>query len=107
MAPVKGDLLARSDFPMYLVSSLGERHFLVAGGGGQAKTGVANAIVSLQLLLFLLEAHILYGEAFFYKYWLSQKYKNISLLQQPLNTIQKLFILSEIQNSITLATNSY
>ena len=52
MAPVKGDLLARSDFPMYLVSSLGERHFLVAGGGGQAKTGVANAIVSLQLLLF-------------------------------------------------------
>ena len=46
MAPVKGDLLARSDFPMYLVSSLGERHFLVAGGGGQAKTGVANAIVS-------------------------------------------------------------
>ena len=52
MAPVTGDLLARSDFPMYLVSSLGERHFLVAGGGGQAKTGVANAIVSLQLLLF-------------------------------------------------------
>ena len=46
MAPVTGDLLARSDFPMYLVSSLGERHFLVAGGGGQAKTGVANAIVS-------------------------------------------------------------
>ena len=46
MAPVKGDLLARSDFPIYLVNSLGERHFLVAGGGGSAKTGVANAIVS-------------------------------------------------------------
>ncbi|KAL3870130.1 hypothetical protein ACJMK2_042741 [Sinanodonta woodiana] len=44
MAPGKGLLIARSDFPMYLIKALDERHFLVAGGGGQAKTGVANAI---------------------------------------------------------------
>ncbi|KAH9491729.1 hypothetical protein Btru_045662 [Bulinus truncatus] len=44
MAPVKGVLLAHTDFPLYAVRSLDERHFLVAGGGGQAKTGIANAI---------------------------------------------------------------
>lgn len=44
-APVKGDLLARSDFPLYTVKALDERHFIVAGGGGAAKTGVVNAIV--------------------------------------------------------------
>ncbi|XP_060608572.1 prolactin regulatory element-binding protein-like [Ruditapes philippinarum] len=44
MAPEKGKLIVKSDFPMYIVKSLGERHFLVAGGGGQAKTGVSNAI---------------------------------------------------------------
>ena len=47
MAPVKGSLLANTDFPLYAVRALGDRHFLVAGGGGQAKTGVPNAIVSL------------------------------------------------------------
>lgn len=45
MAPSKGVLLAHTDFPLYTVRSLDERHFLVAGGGGQAKTGIANAIV--------------------------------------------------------------
>ena len=45
MASGKGNLIAKSDFPMYLIKSLSERHFLVAGGGGQAKTGVSNAIV--------------------------------------------------------------
>ncbi|XP_022316787.2 guanine nucleotide-exchange factor SEC12-like isoform X1 [Crassostrea virginica] len=44
MASAKGGLLARSDFPLYAVKSLDERHFLVAGGGGAAKTGIANAI---------------------------------------------------------------
>ncbi|KAI8787207.1 prolactin regulatory element-binding protein isoform X1 [Biomphalaria glabrata] len=44
MAPVKGVLLAHTDFPLYVVRALDERHFLVAGGGGQAKTGIANAI---------------------------------------------------------------
>lgn len=41
----KGGLLARSDFPLYTVNALDERHFIVAGGGGAAKTGVVNAIV--------------------------------------------------------------
>ncbi|XP_071146347.1 guanine nucleotide-exchange factor SEC12-like [Mytilus edulis] len=40
----KGGLLARSDFPLYTVNALDERHFIVAGGGGAAKTGVVNAI---------------------------------------------------------------
>ncbi|XP_041358183.1 prolactin regulatory element-binding protein-like [Gigantopelta aegis] len=44
MAPAKGRLLANTDFPLYAVRALGDRHFLVAGGGGQAKTGVPNAI---------------------------------------------------------------
>ncbi|XP_011433226.3 guanine nucleotide-exchange factor SEC12 [Magallana gigas] len=44
MASAKGGLLARSDFPLYAVKALDERHFLVAGGGGAAKTGIANAI---------------------------------------------------------------
>ncbi|XP_062576650.1 prolactin regulatory element-binding protein-like [Saccostrea cucullata] len=44
MASAKGGLLARSDFPLYAVKALDERHFLVAGGGGAAKTGVPNAI---------------------------------------------------------------
>lgn len=45
MASAKGGLLARSDFPLYAVKALDERHFLVAGGGGAAKTGIANAVV--------------------------------------------------------------
>ncbi|KAL5017543.1 hypothetical protein ScPMuIL_007132 [Solemya velum] len=44
MAPDKGEMLAKSEFPLYVVKSLGERHFLVAGGGGAAKTGINNAI---------------------------------------------------------------
>lgn len=46
MAPHRGTTVAKSDFPMYTINVLDERHFLVAGGGGQAKTGVSNAIVS-------------------------------------------------------------
>ncbi|GFS17681.1 prolactin regulatory element-binding protein [Elysia marginata] len=44
MAPPKGVLLAHTDFPLYVVKSLDDKHFIVAGGGGQAKTGVPNAI---------------------------------------------------------------
>lgn len=47
MASRKGKQIAKSDFPMYIIKPLSERHFLVAGGGGQAKTGVSNVIVSL------------------------------------------------------------
>jgi len=49
MAPVyngKDGLLARVNFPLYSVQMLTSRHILVAGGGGSAKTGVANGFVS-------------------------------------------------------------
>ncbi|WAR24632.1 PREB-like protein [Mya arenaria] len=49
MAPERGSVIAKSNFPMYSVKSLDERHFLVAGGGGQAKTGVSNAIEIYEL----------------------------------------------------------
>lgn len=39
-------LLARVNFPLYAVEMLTSRHLLVAGGGGSAKTGVANGFVS-------------------------------------------------------------
>ncbi|BFY99261.1 hypothetical protein BsWGS_02301 [Bradybaena similaris] len=51
MAPSKSVLLAHTDFPLYTVRSLDERHFLVAGGGGQAKTGIANAIEIYELII--------------------------------------------------------
>ncbi|RUS87815.1 hypothetical protein EGW08_004414 [Elysia chlorotica] len=44
MAPPKGVLLAHTDFPLYVVQSLDDKHFIVGGGGGQAKTGIPNAI---------------------------------------------------------------
>ncbi|XP_076462540.1 guanine nucleotide-exchange factor SEC12-like [Babylonia areolata] len=48
MAPTR-EPLAQSDFPLYTVQALGSTHFLVAGGGGQAKTGVPNAIEIFEL----------------------------------------------------------
>lgn len=39
-------LLARVNFPLYSLQMLTSRHVLVAGGGGSAKTGVANGFVS-------------------------------------------------------------
>ena len=45
MAPSKGLTLHHTDFPVYSVQSLGDRYFLVAGGGGQSRTGVKNIIV--------------------------------------------------------------
>ena len=41
----KGVTLVQTDFPLYTIRALGDRHFIVAGGGGQAKTGIGNAIV--------------------------------------------------------------
>ena len=38
--------LFMSSFPLYTIANLEENEFYVAGGGGQAKTGVPNAIVS-------------------------------------------------------------
>lgn len=46
--PGAGDLLLCS-FPLYTIAALDRNEFYVAGGGGQAKTGVPNAIVSAVL----------------------------------------------------------
>ena len=46
------------DFPIYTVSSVGQGQFYVAGGGGQAKTGVPNVLVCKKLCrLVLNKAH--------------------------------------------------
>lgn len=52
MAPrrLQEGLLARVNFPLYSVEMLTSRHVLVAGGGGSAKTGVANGFVSIHTL---------------------------------------------------------
>ncbi|CAH1772795.1 unnamed protein product [Owenia fusiformis] len=44
MAPHRGTTIVHTEFPLYTVRALGDRHFMVAGGGGTAKTGVKNAI---------------------------------------------------------------
>lgn len=38
--------LSETNFPIYSIRRLGERYFVVSGGGGHAKTGVPNAFVS-------------------------------------------------------------
>lgn len=43
-------LLARVNFPLYAVHVLTERHILVAGGGGSAKTGIRNVIEIYELI---------------------------------------------------------
>ena len=45
------DELARSSISAYCLRSIGDRHILIAGGGGSAKTGVPNEI---QVVLFFL-----------------------------------------------------
>ncbi len=45
--PMKAETIANSNFPLYSVRMVGDRHFLITGGGGQAKTGVLNAFVSI------------------------------------------------------------
>ena len=42
-------LMARVNFPPYVVQIVGERYFLVAGGGGSAKTGIKNIIEIYEL----------------------------------------------------------
>jgi len=42
----KGVTVANSAFPLYAIHMIGDQHVMIAGGGGQAKTGVGNAIVS-------------------------------------------------------------
>ncbi len=42
---LRGDLAAKVNFPLYGIDMLTDRHFVVAGGGGAAKTGVSNGFV--------------------------------------------------------------
>lgn len=41
---VQSTLLARFEFPPYVVTSINERHIIVTGGGGSSKTGVGNRL---------------------------------------------------------------
>lgn len=43
-------LINKVDFPIYYIECLSERHFIVAGGGGSAKTGVHNQINVFELI---------------------------------------------------------
>lgn len=57
MAPHRRNIdnvLARINFPLFSVQMLTNRHVLVAGGGGSAKTGVANGFVGILTLKFVL-----------------------------------------------------
>lgn len=48
----RGDPAAKVNFPLYAVEMLTERHFVVAGGGGAAKTGVYNGFVCFICSIF-------------------------------------------------------
>jgi len=45
----RGDLAAKVNYPLYSIRMLTDRHFIVAGGGGAAKTGVKNGFTTFQL----------------------------------------------------------
>lgn len=58
MAPTRRNsdgLLARVNFPLYSVEMITSRHCLVAGGGGSAKTGVANGFVRVLFTLIVIK----------------------------------------------------
>lgn len=42
--------LETTNFPLYAVNVLDREHFLIAGGGGAAKTGVPNALVCIKFV---------------------------------------------------------
>ncbi len=44
MASADSELIAKVKFPLYCLSVLNDKHFLVAGGGGSANTGVRNGV---------------------------------------------------------------
>ena len=49
--------LETTNFPLYAVNVLDKDHFLIAGGGGAAKTGIPNAMVC-SFLLFVVVTNI-------------------------------------------------
>jgi prolactin regulatory element-binding protein len=44
--------LHTTNFPLYTVNVLDKNHFVVAGGGGSAKTGVPNALVWCSAVIY-------------------------------------------------------
>ena len=53
--------LETTNFPLYAVNTLDCEHFLIAGGGGSAKTGVPNAMVCIHLSCSPLSKHSITG----------------------------------------------
>lgn len=45
-APLQGDAVGKTDYPAYTIKAVDGKSFVVAGGGGAAKTGVINRLVS-------------------------------------------------------------
>lgn len=54
---VEPEVLARVNFPLYTVKCVTERHIMVAGGGGMAKTGIDNVIVSIRFKFIMLMSY--------------------------------------------------
>ena len=46
-------LMQELDIPIFFIRRLGDRQFLVGGGGGIAKTGIPNAVVRYILMKLL------------------------------------------------------
>ncbi len=43
----RGEIIATCTYPPYCIKWIGEKHFVIGGGGGASKTGVPNKFVSL------------------------------------------------------------
>jgi len=45
MAASSGKLLTNVGFPVFIIESVGQKYFVVGGGGGPSATGVPNGLV--------------------------------------------------------------
>ena len=52
--------LETTNFPLYAVNALDREHFLIAGGGGAAKTGVPNALVCVTFFVSSPQEYYMY-----------------------------------------------
>lgn len=43
-------VLAKTNYPLFCVRAISDRHILVGGGGGEAKTGIPNACEIYELI---------------------------------------------------------
>ena len=48
----RGEITATCTYPPYCIKWIGEKHFLVGGGGGSSKTGVPNKFVRCPAVSF-------------------------------------------------------